>query len=99
MLFEWDTFFAASLAAVGDRDLAYANAIEALNGETRQALCPTMRARVDGRALIARNRLWVQSLYLGSTKNSMIAGSWRKLSRHCCAGIAGGRNTAKGMAT
>ncbi len=28
VLFDWDTFFAARLAAVGDRDLAYANAVE-----------------------------------------------------------------------
>ena len=40
VLFEWDTFFAASLAAVGDRDLAYANAIEALNGETPAGFVP-----------------------------------------------------------
>jgi neutral trehalase len=30
VLFDWDTFFAASLAAIGDRDLAYANAVETL---------------------------------------------------------------------
>ena len=40
VVFEWDTFFAASLAAVGDRDLAYANAIEALNGETPAGFVP-----------------------------------------------------------
>jgi putative isomerase len=40
VLFEWDTFFAASLAAVGNRDLAYANAIEALNGETPAGFVP-----------------------------------------------------------
>ena len=40
VLFEWDTFFAASLAAVGDRDLAYANAIEALSGETPAGFVP-----------------------------------------------------------
>lgn len=40
VLFEWDTFFAASLAAVGDRDLAYANAIEALHGETPAGFVP-----------------------------------------------------------
>jgi putative isomerase len=34
VLFDWDTFFAATLAAVGDRDLAYANAIEILREET-----------------------------------------------------------------
>jgi Mannosylglycerate hydrolase MGH1-like glycoside hydrolase domain len=40
VLFEWDTFFASSLAAVGDRDLAYANAIEALDGETPAGFVP-----------------------------------------------------------
>ena len=30
VLFDWDTFFAATLAGIGDRDLAYANAIETL---------------------------------------------------------------------
>lgn len=34
VLFDWDTFFAATLAAAGDRDLAYANAIEVLREET-----------------------------------------------------------------
>lgn len=34
VLFDWDTFFASTLAAVGDRDLAYANAIEILKEET-----------------------------------------------------------------
>jgi len=40
VLFEWDTFFAASLAGVGDRDLAYANAIEMLNRETPEGFVP-----------------------------------------------------------
>ncbi len=30
VLFDWDSFFAATLAGIGDRDLAYANAIETL---------------------------------------------------------------------
>ena len=34
VLFDWDTFFAATLAAIGDRDLAYANAIETLREAT-----------------------------------------------------------------
>ena len=40
VLFEWDTFFAATLAAVGDRDLAYANAIEILREATPAGLVP-----------------------------------------------------------
>ena len=34
VLFDWDSFFAATLAAIGDRDLAYANAIETLREST-----------------------------------------------------------------
>jgi len=47
VLFEWDTFFAASLAAVGDRDLAYANAIEILRESTPEGFVPNY-ARVGG---------------------------------------------------
>ena len=34
VLFDWDTFFAATLAAIGNHDLAYANAIETLREAT-----------------------------------------------------------------
>ncbi len=34
VLFDWDTFFAATLAAIGNHDLAYANAIETLREST-----------------------------------------------------------------
>jgi hypothetical protein len=40
VLFEWDTFFAASLAASGDRDLAYANAMEILREAAPSGLVP-----------------------------------------------------------
>jgi len=40
VIFEWDTFFAASLAAIGDRDLAYADAIETLREATPKGLVP-----------------------------------------------------------
>ncbi len=40
VLFDWDTFFAATLAAVGDRDLAYANAIEICREATPQGFIP-----------------------------------------------------------
>lgn len=40
VLFDWDTFFGASLAATGDRDLAYANALEMLNEETPEGIVP-----------------------------------------------------------
>ena len=46
VVFEWDTFFAASLAAIGDRDLAYANALETLRGATPQGFVPNY-ARAD----------------------------------------------------
>ena len=47
VLFDWDTFFAASMAAVGDRDLAYADAIETLREETPEGFVPNY-ARAGG---------------------------------------------------
>jgi len=40
ILFDWDTFFAADLAAVGSKDLAYANALEILNEATPAGFVP-----------------------------------------------------------
>ncbi|HEY6489137.1 MAG: trehalase family glycosidase [Terracidiphilus sp.] len=40
VLFDWDTFFAATLASIGDKDLAYANALEILREETPQGFVP-----------------------------------------------------------
>ena len=40
VLFDWDTFFAATLAGIGDKDLAYANALEILREETPQGFVP-----------------------------------------------------------
>ncbi|MGC2300516.1 MAG: trehalase family glycosidase [Acidobacteriaceae bacterium] len=40
VLFDWDTFFGATLAGIGDRDLAYANAIEILREETAEGFVP-----------------------------------------------------------
>lgn len=40
VLFDWDTFFAATLASIGNRDLAYANAIEILREETPGGFVP-----------------------------------------------------------
>ena len=46
VLFDWDTFFAATLAGIGDRDLAYANAMEILREETPKGFVPNYaRAR------------------------------------------------------
>jgi hypothetical protein len=47
VLFDWDTFFAASLAATGDRDLAYADAIETLQESTPAGFVPNY-ARAGG---------------------------------------------------
>ncbi len=47
VLFDWDTFFAATLASVGDKDLAYANALEILREETAQGFVPNY-ARAGG---------------------------------------------------
>lgn len=40
VLFDWDTFFAATLASIGDKDLAYANAVEILRESTAQGFVP-----------------------------------------------------------
>jgi len=47
VIFDWDTFFAATMAAVGDRDLAYADALETLREETGQGFVPNY-ARAGG---------------------------------------------------
>jgi len=47
VLFEWDTFFASTMASIGDRDLAYANAIEMLRELTAQGFVPNY-ARPSG---------------------------------------------------
>jgi hypothetical protein len=40
VLFDWDTFFAATMAGIGDKDMAYANALETLSEETPQGFVP-----------------------------------------------------------
>ncbi|HWG21713.1 MAG TPA: trehalase family glycosidase [Terracidiphilus sp.] len=40
VLFDWDTFFGATLAGIGDRNLAYANVIEILKEETPEGFVP-----------------------------------------------------------
>lgn len=47
VLFDWDTFFAATLASIGDKDLAYANALEILREETPEGFVPNY-ARTGG---------------------------------------------------
>lgn len=47
VLFDWDTFFGATLASVGDRDLAYADAIEILREITPAGFVPNF-ARAGG---------------------------------------------------
>jgi len=40
VIFDWDTFFAATMAGIGDRDLAYADVLETLREETPQGFVP-----------------------------------------------------------
>jgi glycogen debranching enzyme len=47
VLFGWDTFFGATLAGLGDKELAYANVIEGLREETREGFVPNY-ARAGG---------------------------------------------------
>ncbi|MBB5716465.1 MGH1-like glycoside hydrolase domain-containing protein [Sphingomonas aerophila] len=47
VVFDWDTFFAATMASLGSRDLAYANALEVLNEATPAGFVPNF-ARSGG---------------------------------------------------
>ena len=47
VIFDWDTFFASTMAGIGDRDLAYADAIETLRESTAQGFVPNY-ARAGG---------------------------------------------------
>jgi putative isomerase len=47
VVFDWDTFFAATMASLGSRDLAYANALEVLNEVTPDGFVPNF-ARAGG---------------------------------------------------
>ena len=47
VLFGWDTFFGATLAGLGDKELAYANVIEGLREETAEGFVPNY-ARAGG---------------------------------------------------
>jgi putative isomerase len=40
VLFDWDNFFAATLSSIGNRDLAYANAVEMIRESTSQGFVP-----------------------------------------------------------
>ncbi|MFC5864970.1 trehalase family glycosidase [Acidicapsa dinghuensis] len=40
VIFDWDTFFAATMASIGNRDLAYADAVETLRESTREGFVP-----------------------------------------------------------
>ena len=47
VVFDWDTFFAGTLSAIDDRNLAYANTMEVLNEATSQGFVPNY-ARAGG---------------------------------------------------
>ncbi len=40
VIFDWDTFFASTMASIGNRDLAYADAIETLRESTKEGFVP-----------------------------------------------------------
>jgi putative isomerase len=51
VLFCWDTYFAAAMAALVDRDLAYSNAIEITRARTEQGFVPNFVAAADLKSL------------------------------------------------
>ena len=69
VIFDWDTFFAATMASTGDRDLAYADAIETLSTETQQGFVPDYARSGAGRALIAPSLLLDPSPCSASTND------------------------------
>jgi putative isomerase len=94
VLFGWDTFFGATLAGLGDKELAYANVIEGLHERRRGALCRTTRGRVNGRVRTVASLPSGRSQSSICTGSIMIAGFWRRRTSLCCAGIDGGHSTA-----
>ena len=50
VLFDWDTFFAAEMAGLNNRDLAYANAIEMLRETTHVGFVPNSARAKDWRS-------------------------------------------------
>jgi len=76
VLFDWDTFFAATMAGIGDRGpslIADAYRDAGVNRRSR-ALCRTTRGQADGKALTARSRRWERSLCWVSIKSFTIVG-------------------------
>ena len=100
VIFDWDTFFAATMAGIGDRDLAYANALETLREETAEGFVPNY-ARAGGMEELGpfANRRWARSRCWGSTTNSTTAGFLKMRLSRCCGGTAGGRSIAICTAT
>jgi hypothetical protein len=94
VLFDWDTFFAASMAAIGDHDLAYADAIETLNESTPAGFVPNYARRASGRVEIAPNLLSARSPCWGFIGNFTSSGCFGIRSHGCWRGTAGGRNIA-----
>ncbi len=47
VLFDWDTYFAALLAAIDNRDLAYANAVEITREKTERGFVPNFGAAAN----------------------------------------------------
>ena len=83
VLFDWDTFFAATLAGVGDRDLAYANAIEICREATQQGFVPNY-VRAGGWKSADRSEPPVGAItLLGLYENFMINGSSKTRSQPC----------------
>ena len=90
----WDTFFAATMASIGDRDLAYADAIETLQSPRNRGLYQIMRGRAVGKALTDRSLRSGRLQCLAYIKSSTTIGFWRRHSSLCFDGIDGGLRIA-----
>ena len=83
VLFDWDTFFAATMAGIGDKDLAYANALEILREETAQGFVPNYARAGTGTVPTDPSRRWARSLCSGFIKNSTTDGLSKTRSSRC----------------
>ena len=83
VIFDWDTFFAATMAGIGDKDLAYANALETLREETAQGFVPNYARAGEWKSSDRRSRRWARSPCWGCTRNFMSGGFSRMPLSRC----------------
>jgi hypothetical protein len=90
VLFCWDTYFAAAMAAIDNRDLAYANAIEITREITESGFVPNFATSATSRVMTAPSRRSAPWSCSACTARSAIGGCRDCCSTTFCAGTGGG---------